>query len=35
MIDLENLQPTIISEDLGGKYMLLYGSPEILWAPGA
>ena len=29
MIDLENLQPTIISEDLGGKYMLLYGAPKV------
>lgn len=29
MIDLENLQPTIISKDLGGKYMLLYGAPKV------
>ena len=34
MIDLENLQPTIISKDLGGKYMLLYGAPELR-APAA
>lgn len=29
MIDLLNLQPTKISRDLRGKYILIYGSPKI------
>lgn len=29
MIDLINLQPTKVSRDLGGKFLLIYGSPKI------
>ena len=29
-IDILNLQPTVISKDLGGKYILIYGKPEYL-----
>lgn len=29
-IDLLDLQPTTISRDLRGKYVLLYGQPETL-----
>ena len=27
------LEPTIISKDLRGKYMLFYGLPKQSWAP--
>lgn len=29
MIDLLNLEPTTISRDLGGKYLLIYGKPKV------
>ena len=29
-IDLKNLKPTVISKDLKGKFVLLYGPPKIL-----
>ena len=29
-IDLLNIQPTVISRDLRGKYVLLYGKPKLL-----
>ena len=29
MIDLLNLEPTKISKDLKGKYILIYGRPKI------
>lgn len=29
-IDLMNLQPQMISKDLKGKYILLYGQPKTL-----
>lgn len=29
-IDIINLQPTTISRDLKGKYVLVYGAPKIL-----
>lgn len=28
-IDIFNLQPTVISKDLGGKYILVYGKPKV------
>ena len=29
MIDLLNLQPTVISRDLRSKYILIYGQPKV------
>lgn len=29
-IDIFNLQKTVISKDLSGKYMLIYGKPKTL-----
>lgn len=30
-IDIFNLKPTVISRDLSGKFMLIYGRPSELW----
>lgn len=30
MIDILNIEPTVISRDLKGKYILLYGKPKKL-----
>lgn len=30
MIDLLNLTPTVISRDLKGKYVLVYGAPKAV-----
>lgn len=30
MIDILSIEPTVISRDLKGKYLLLYGKPEKL-----
>ena len=30
MIDILNIEPTVISRDLKGKYILIYGKPKIL-----
>lgn len=32
MIDILNLSPTVVSRDLKGKDVLIYGLPEQLWA---
>lgn len=29
MIDILNIEPTVISRDLKGKYILLYGKPKV------
>lgn len=29
VLDLETLEPTVVSRDLTGKYVLLYGQPKI------
>ena len=30
MVDILNIEPTVISRDLKGKYLLIYGKPEKL-----
>lgn len=30
-IDILNIQPSVISRDLRGKYVLLYGKPKSGW----